>query len=305
MNYPTGSIQRITMSKYSAVLTSFNSEKTLVEAIESILLQSPAPTDFIIVDDHSSDESFEIALRYQAVNSSINVFRNERNMGVSFSRNLGVANAKEELVLFFDDDDHSLSHRSSVHLENFRLGADVSYVSSTKLYPNGYCVENVSEDFLGTLDPAHFARYQLLGGASLFATPASCMAIKKNVFLMAGGFDVTFRRLEDIEFSVRLATLDSKFSFSSVDCVTRFDRGGPASHFEGMSQRLILDKYKELLSDEDYREALFKIEVRDMYFNRRFTHLVIRLISELLSHPKRFQYLLLGAKRMKHDWSKK
>ena len=305
MNCPTGSIQRMTMSKYSAVLTSFNSEKTLVEAIESILLQSPAPSDVVIVDDYSSDGSYEVALQQQVVNPSINVFRNETNMGVSFSRNLGVANAKEEIVLFFDDDDRSLSHRASVHLDNILLGADISYVSSTKTYPNGYGVENVSEDFLGTLDPAHFAKYQLLGGKSLFAAPASCMAIKKSVFLMAGGFDVTLKRLEDIEFSIRLSTLNSIFSFSSIDCVARFDRGGPASQFEGMSQRLILDKFKELLSDQEYQEALFKIEIRDMYFNRRFTHLIIRLISELLIHPKRIHYLILGAKRMKHDWSKK
>jgi glycosyltransferase involved in cell wall biosynthesis len=265
----------------------------------------PAPSDLIIVDDCSTYESFEIALQQQSFYPSTIVFRNEKNMGVSFSRNLGVANAKEEIVLFFDDDDRSLSHRASVHLENILLGADISYVSSTKSYPNGYGVENISEDFLGTLDPAHFAKYQLLGGKSLFAAPASCMAIRKSVFLIAGGFDVTLRRLEDIEFSIRLSTLNSIFSFSSIDCVTRFDRGGPASQFEGMAQRLILDKYKELLTDQDYREALFKIEIRDMYFNRRFIHLIIRLISELLIHPKRFHYLILGAKRMKHDWSKK
>jgi glycosyltransferase involved in cell wall biosynthesis len=304
MSSRVGSTRRIKMYKYSAVLTSFNAEKSLVTAIESIFMQTVAPIELIIVDDCSTDESFQLARKQQVVHPEIKVIRNEKNMGVSFSRNLAVSLAKEEIIVFFDDDDQSLSHRATEHLKNIGLGADISYVSSSKKYPNGYRVMNISKDYFGSLNSAHFAKYQLLGGESLFAVPASCMAIKREKYLAAGGFDVLLRRLEDVDFSIRMAGINSMFSFSSLVCVTRFDLGGPNSKFEGPSQRLILEKYKHLLSDYDFKEALFKTEVRDLYFNRRLPRLVLRLIWEIIVHPQRINYLTRGILRMKHDWSK-
>lgn len=305
MRFHAGFIRWAKIHKYSAVLTSFNAEKFIANAINSILSQDVPPSELIIVDDCSSDSSFQLASEFQSNSNLVKVFRNSSNEGVSFSRNFAVQNALEDIIIFFDDDDISFTHRAKVHLDQFVMGADVSFVSSSKKYLNGHTVQNLSRDFLGKLDPKDCAKNQLLGSSAILATPASCMAIKRKSFLKVSGFDERLIRLEDTDISIRLSIENAVFSFSSSVCVKRFDFGKSISPFEGISQKVILDRYRSYLSAADYKDARFKIEVRDLYFNRKYFMLIFRIFQEITSNPLQIKYLLIGWKRVKHDWSKK
>lgn len=294
------------MLKYSAVLTTYNSEKTINIALDSISEQTIPPTEIIIVDDNSSDSTYRILSEYQIHFAHVRIFQNSKNHGVAFSRNFAIKNASEDLIIFFDDDDISLKHRAGVHLEHFALGADVSYVSSKKTYLNGYAVRNTSEEYLGTLDPSDFAKRQLLGKqGKLLATPASCMGINRKIVLKIGGFDSGLRRLEDTDIAIALASMNAKFAFSSQICVDRFDLGKPPSEFEGISQMMILLKHQNLLDDQGIHDATFKIQVRDLYFQRKFVRLLLRILKELCVNPTQITYLPIGMRRIKHDRSKK
>lgn len=71
----------------SVIMPVYNSEKYLNEAIQSILNQTYENIELIIIDDCSTDFSKEII---KNINSEkINLIKNEKNMGVSFTRNLG------------------------------------------------------------------------------------------------------------------------------------------------------------------------------------------------------------------------
>jgi glycosyltransferase involved in cell wall biosynthesis len=294
------------MLKYSAILTTYNAEKSIILALDSILEQEISPTDIVIIDDCSSDATFSIASRYQSHTSQIRPFQNSRNLGVSFSRNFAIDNAIEDVIIFFDDDDVSMKHRAVVHLNHFSLGADVSYVSSSKKYLNGYSVQNISDDYMGFLDPSDLARRQLLGDKeNLLATPASCMAISRKIAFKIGGFDSGLRRLEDADFAIALASKNAKFAFSSQICVERFDLGKVLSEYEGTSQMKILHKHRNLLSDREFHDAVFKSQARDLYFNRKFFRLFLRILKEVQVNPSQISYLITGFKRVKHDWSKK
>lgn len=294
------------MHRYSAILTTYNAEHSILRALDSILGQEISPAEIIVVDDQSSDLTLNKISEYQLHTPQIRVFQNSRNLGVAYSRNFGIKRASEDLIIFFDDDDISLKQRSRVHLNLFSLGADVTYVSSVKKYLNGYVVQNVSDDYIGTLEISDFAKRQLLGKkGNLLATPASCMAINRNIALKIGGFDSELKRLEDTDIAIRLASLNVKFGFSSQICVERFDLGKKISKFEGVSQKIILHKHRGLLTDRQFRDAIFKTEVRDLYFHREFVRLLLRLLKELCIHPTSIGYLALGIKRLKHDWQKR
>jgi hypothetical protein len=113
------------------------------------------------------------------------------------------------------------------------------------------------------------------------------------------------RRLEDADIAIRLASANAKFAFSSQISVERFDLGSKFSRFEGSSQKTILDKHRNLLTKQQFIEASFKVDIRDLYFNGQYLRLFLRILKEVSLHPQQIRYLLLGLKRLRHDWSKK
>lgn len=101
----------------SVLMTVFNTESYLAEAIESVLHQQTARSwEMIIVDDGSSDGSLRIAQRYRdRYPDRICLLQHARgqNHGISASRNLALRHARGEFTAFLDSDDVWLPH----HLE--------------------------------------------------------------------------------------------------------------------------------------------------------------------------------------------
>jgi glycosyltransferase involved in cell wall biosynthesis len=85
----------------SFIVPAFNAEKFLVAALQSILSQSGAALDVIVIDDGSTDHTAEIAAGFDA---RVRVVRQE-NAGPAVSRNRGLAAARGEFIAFLDADD--------------------------------------------------------------------------------------------------------------------------------------------------------------------------------------------------------
>lgn len=95
------------------VMPLYNAEATAEHAIESILGQSLKNLRLIIVDDASTDRSFEIAKRY-ASNPKVTLLRNANNRGAYYSRNAGLYFVRGMSWGYFtthDADDISFEHR--------------------------------------------------------------------------------------------------------------------------------------------------------------------------------------------------
>jgi len=85
----------------SAIITTFNCEAYLGQAIESVLNQTLLPDEIIIVDDGSSDASAELVRRYgQRI-----LYLWQANRGPGAARNLGVRVSRGDLLAFLDSDD--------------------------------------------------------------------------------------------------------------------------------------------------------------------------------------------------------
>lgn len=87
----------------------FDGERFLREAIESILAQTYADFEFMIIDDGSTDASLDIVMSYK--DARIRLLRNERNLGLTASLNRGLALAKGQYLARMDADDISLPTR--------------------------------------------------------------------------------------------------------------------------------------------------------------------------------------------------
>ena len=94
------------MSKLvSIIITCFNQEKYITEAIMSAVKQTYKNIEIVVIDDCSSDSSLNIVHNLEKQYSNIVVLKNDVNKGVVYSRNRAIDTAKGEYVLPLDGDD--------------------------------------------------------------------------------------------------------------------------------------------------------------------------------------------------------
>src|SRR5277367_3459376 len=85
----------------SVVVPVFNGAAYIAQAIDSVLGQTLAPDEVIVVDDGSSDSTADIVKRYQPHV----LYRRQVNQAPGAARNLGIRESKGELLAFLDSDD--------------------------------------------------------------------------------------------------------------------------------------------------------------------------------------------------------
>jgi glycosyltransferase involved in cell wall biosynthesis len=95
--------------KISVIMSVYNEETYLSQAIESVLNQTFGDFEFIIIDDGSTDDSFEIIKSY--TDQRIRLMKNESNIGLTRSLNIALGLAVGEYIARQDADDSSLPDR--------------------------------------------------------------------------------------------------------------------------------------------------------------------------------------------------
>ena len=92
--------------KVSIITPSFNRAYILHETAESIFRQTNPNWEWVIVDDGSTDDSWEVINKYAAEDSRVKVFKRDREpKGACTCRNIAVSKATGEFLIFLDTDD--------------------------------------------------------------------------------------------------------------------------------------------------------------------------------------------------------
>lgn len=115
----------------SVVMTVYNAQDYLPEAIESILNQTFTDYEFIIVDDCSTDNSLQIAREYEKMDARIQVHHHRQNMGIADARNTGLKLAQGKYIAWMDADDISMSERIEKELVFLESHPQVGVISSS------------------------------------------------------------------------------------------------------------------------------------------------------------------------------
>jgi glycosyltransferase involved in cell wall biosynthesis len=95
----------------SVIMPVYNAGEFLVRAIESIRKQTITDFELLIIDDGSTDDSWDIIKRYAKRDVRIRKFRNRKNIGIVKSMNLLIPKTKGRFVARMDADDISLPNR--------------------------------------------------------------------------------------------------------------------------------------------------------------------------------------------------
>ena len=94
------------MDLISIVVAVYNAEQTLKKCVDSLLAQTYKNTEIILVNDCSTDNSLSVCKEYESKYENVIVVDNEKNSGVSFTRNQGIKASKGKYICFVDSDDY-------------------------------------------------------------------------------------------------------------------------------------------------------------------------------------------------------
>ncbi len=184
------------MPKISVIMSVYNGDKYLREAVESILNQTYKDFEFIIINDGSTDDSLGILKNFQIEDSRIK-FVSRENKGLIESLNEGVKVAQGEYIVRIDADDVSLPER---------LQKQLKYVIDNDLAVCGTWAEGIDEngDKIYNMDYPPVAgkvrSFTLLHNP--FIHPS--VIFRKDVFEKVGGYRKFFKYIEDYELWTRI-----------------------------------------------------------------------------------------------------
>jgi glycosyltransferase involved in cell wall biosynthesis len=183
----------------SVLMTAYNREKYIAEAIESVLASTYTNFELLIVDDCSADKTVEIARSYEVKDSRIKVYVNENNLGQFQNRDRAASLAKGKYLKYLDSDDIIYTHGLEVMvnaMERFPE-AGVGFEDQFK--------QDVSGPFPILVQSNDAYKKHFLGGGFFFVGPSAQIILKK-AFDEIGGWGENPYVASDIEFLIRIAS---------------------------------------------------------------------------------------------------
>ncbi len=113
----------------SIITATYNSQDYVRYCYESILSQIETDWEWLVTDDCSQDNTFNILSAIQKEDSRVKVFRNPENSGAAISRNRSLKDARGRYIAFLDSDDTWSPQKLSKQIEFMEEGHDFSFTS--------------------------------------------------------------------------------------------------------------------------------------------------------------------------------
>ena len=129
------------MSELVSVITPiYNSEKYISKTINSVINQSYKNLEIILVDDGSTDKTYEILKKYSKMDKRIKLFH-QKNKGAPLARNKGLEKSTGRYIVFVDSDDILEKDAIEKYMENVPF--DILIGNYRTIDENGKFINNV------------------------------------------------------------------------------------------------------------------------------------------------------------------
>lgn len=242
----------------SVITPAFNCELYIEEAIKSILQQNFTDFEYIMLDDCSSDKTFEIIKKYAKIDSRIIPIQNEVNLDIAQNRNKGIELARGKYIAWQDADDISYPYRLKFQVEHMEKHSEVGICG-------GY-LESFNEQ--GILDVREYPAEDknLRKKIFLFSPVAQPAAmIRKECFEKIGKFNPMYPPAEDLDMSFRIGM-----------------------YYQFANLRKVVLKYREHSSSATFKRVRFQthasIKIRLQYlFNKHYPFNPMNFLALLIT----------------------
>ncbi|TDE28049.1 glycosyltransferase family 2 protein [Flavobacterium ranwuense] len=241
----------------SIILPVYNGEKYLADSIESCLNQTYRNLELIIVNDCSTDNTFDIANRYAAADDRIRIINNKENKKLPASLNIGHKECKGDFITWTSHDNlYELNALEVLLNEILKENTDIVYSDFVLIDGRG---DKLREVQLPGIENIIFGNF--IG---------TCFLYRKEVYQRNNGYNDFFFLVEDYDFWLR-SVLHS--SYSHVKKTLYYYR----KHSESLTNQIITN---------DNENKLWKENINKMYVN--FCKIIMVTdydkVSELLSN---------------------
>lgn len=247
-------------------LSFYNNEKTLAEAIKSVLLQTYTNFEFILIDDGSTDESYKVAERFSRIDNRIRLIHGGKNTGVGYRLNQITDLAKGEYIARMDADDMMLPEKLEKQMRvlisnrNIDLIDCLAYIIATDGAPIGKRKVN---------DLSNLNLREILKQKTVFFHPT---IIAKASWFKKNKYNAEFKRGQDFELWCRTW---GKMKYTRLEEHLFLYREGNVS----------INNYK--LSSESIIRSL------KMYYNGHLSSFELKK-EVVVTHIKKMAYQVFG-----------
>jgi glycosyltransferase involved in cell wall biosynthesis len=240
--------------RMSVIVPAFNSAAYLAAALQSVLVQTVQDFEVIVVDDGSTDATFQVAADFACRDPRICVIRQE-NGGIGKARNAALGRARGEWIALLDSDDMWFPDYLEEQLEILKRRPDVDILSANAINlggawdgqpykrPGGPVVDLSLLDIIRTEDAVCIL--------SLF---------RRAVLRDIGLFDDTMRGSEDYDFWLRAAAVGLRIAFNPTPLAMYRRRADSVSADEMRMLDAIVIPLRRIRAlrehDEDVRGAI-------------------------------------------------
>ncbi len=181
--------------KVSVIMSCYNEAESIGRAIESMLNQSFTDFEFIIVDDCSTDTTFEICREYAAKDERVKVFQMEENSGFCAAPlNYAIKQAKSDIIARMDADDASHKQRLQKQYDFLQAHPDVDILGTGRRTLSKESGEVIK---INVRPESH---KEIISGKYFksFCYHPTVM-LRKTVYDTFGGYDINAYRCEDTD----------------------------------------------------------------------------------------------------------
>ena len=183
--------------KVTVLMSVYNGEKYLREAIDSILNQTFKDFEFLIINDGSTDRTAEILESYN--DPRIKIINNEKNMGLIRSLNKGIRMSRGGYIARMDADDVSMPERLKKEVDFMETHTDYAVVGTfVKILNKDSEVIHLIERPIGDAEVREFLKRDS-------CIPHGSAMIRKTCLLDVGLYDKPMARCEDYDLWLRIS----------------------------------------------------------------------------------------------------
>ncbi len=241
--------------RISVVMPTYNRAAIIERAVRSVLAQTHADLEMIVVDDGSTDDTAAVLAAF--ADPRLIHLRYSPNRGGNYARNRGIERATGEIVSFIDSDDEFLPHKLAVIARTFaeRPEADGVVDSFVIHKPGAHGIQVRNRDNPVIDDPATF-RTAVFGRRMYKATPA--ISVRRRVLTEIGMFDETLRRRQDMDMLLRLCRAHRCISIADRLWIKHWTPGAISTKRDTFVEAAIAicERHPDYLSEPSYRTGL-------------------------------------------------
>lgn len=193
------------MPAVSIVMPAYNVSTYIGDAIESVLRQTFNDWELLIVDDGSTDDSLQTAIRYARRCPRILVMH-QQNGGISAARNTALARAAGDIIAILDSDDVWLPDFLESQLQVLQDHPEIDIVTA-----NAWFMGSLRDGQLARPYPDRRPAPDLMNLICDEESVFIMSMFRRRVYETLGGFDESMRSNEDYDFWLRAAVAGFRF----------------------------------------------------------------------------------------------